>query len=128
MSVLLAAGCTLSSSQSVSVVPMIQCRPHGMTNSTLFSVRRIRPGVELDAITRDDEVHAFRRADVEPAAAAGHLLGVIGPDASGVDDLLRADHEFHVVVSTSMTRAPTICSPSRTKPMTRAPRATFAPR
>ena len=43
MSVADAAGCALSSSQSVSVVPMIQCRPHGITNSTLVSVRRISP-------------------------------------------------------------------------------------
>ena len=27
----------------MSVVPTIQCRPHGMTNSTLVSVRRISP-------------------------------------------------------------------------------------
>ncbi len=47
MSALDAAGCALSRSQSVSVVPMIQWRPHGMTNSTLFSVRRIRPVEEL---------------------------------------------------------------------------------
>ena len=36
----------MSSAQSVSVVPMIQCRPHGMTNSTDFSVRRISPESE----------------------------------------------------------------------------------
>ena len=41
-----AAGCALSRSQSVSVVPTIQCRPHGMTNSTDFSVRRIIPVVD----------------------------------------------------------------------------------
>ncbi len=46
MSALEAAGCALSRSQSVSVVPTIQCRPHGMTNRTLFSVRRISPVVE----------------------------------------------------------------------------------
>jgi hypothetical protein len=39
----LAAGWALSSDQSVSVVPMIQWRPHGITNSTLFSVRRMIP-------------------------------------------------------------------------------------
>ena len=43
MSLLLAAGCALDSFQSVSVVPMIQCRPQGITNSTLCSVRRISP-------------------------------------------------------------------------------------
>ncbi len=43
MSALLAAGCALSRSQAVSVVPMIQCRPHGMTNSTDFSVLVMKP-------------------------------------------------------------------------------------
>ena len=46
MSLLDAAGWALSRCQSVSVVPMIQCRPQGMTNSTDFSVRRIRPTVD----------------------------------------------------------------------------------
>src|SRR4028119_1584313 len=43
MSAAVAAGCALSSDQSVSVVPTIQWLPHGMTNSTDFSVRRISP-------------------------------------------------------------------------------------
>ena len=43
MSALEAAGWALSRSQAVSVVPMIQCRPHGITNSTDFSVRRMIP-------------------------------------------------------------------------------------
>lgn len=43
MSAAVAAGCALSRYQSVSVVPTNQCRPHGITNSTLFSVRRIMP-------------------------------------------------------------------------------------
>ena len=38
-----AAGCDRSSCQSVSVVPMIQWPPHGMTNSTEVAVRRISP-------------------------------------------------------------------------------------
>ncbi len=46
MSDAVAAGWALSRYQSVSVVPMIQCRPHGMTNSTLFSVRRISAASE----------------------------------------------------------------------------------
>ncbi len=46
MSLRLAAGCALDSDQSVSVVPMIQCRPHGMTNSTLTAVRRMIPVLE----------------------------------------------------------------------------------
>ena len=43
MSARLAAGWALSRDQSVSVVPMIQCRPHGMMNSTLFGVRMMIP-------------------------------------------------------------------------------------
>ena len=41
MSAFVAAGCARSRFQSVSVVPMIQCVPHGITNSTDFSVRRM---------------------------------------------------------------------------------------
>ena len=41
MSALVAAGCARSRFQSVSVVPMIQWLPHGMTNITDFSVRRM---------------------------------------------------------------------------------------
>ena len=47
MSPLVAAGWSTASRQGVSVVPMIQCRPQGMTNSTDFSVRRISPEVEV---------------------------------------------------------------------------------
>ncbi|SKT69703.1 Uncharacterised protein [Mycobacteroides abscessus subsp. abscessus] len=41
MSTLVAAGCARSRFHSVSVVPMIQWLPHGITNSTDFSVRRM---------------------------------------------------------------------------------------
>jgi len=43
MSADVAAGWALSRSQCVSVVPMIQCRPQGMTKRTDFSVRRMSP-------------------------------------------------------------------------------------
>ena len=43
MSDRLAAGWALPSDHSVSVVPMIQCRPHGITNSTLSGVRTMIP-------------------------------------------------------------------------------------
>ena len=46
MSVRLAAGWALSRFQGVSVVPMIQCRPHGITNSTDVSVRMMNPASE----------------------------------------------------------------------------------
>ncbi len=41
MSAFVAAGWARSRFQSVSVVPMIQWLPHGITNSTDFSVRRM---------------------------------------------------------------------------------------
>ena len=47
MSALVAAGCARSRFQSVSVVPMIQCDFHGMTNSTDFSVLRMMPLSEV---------------------------------------------------------------------------------
>ena len=43
MSSSVATGSAGSPEKSVSVVPTIQCSPHGMKNSTLFSVRRIIP-------------------------------------------------------------------------------------
>ncbi len=46
MSRLDAAGWALSRFHSVSVVPMIQCRPQGITNSTDVGVRRMIPVVE----------------------------------------------------------------------------------
>ena len=52
MSALLAAGWSRSSRQAVSVVPMIQCSPHGMTNSTLVGVRRISPAGSPAAVSR----------------------------------------------------------------------------
>ncbi len=84
-----AAGWALSRSQSVSVVPMIQCRPHGMTNSTDVAVRRISPDVRLDPVARDDQVDALGRPHLELAALPDHRLGVVGPDPGGVDHLPR---------------------------------------
>ena len=86
-----AAGWALSSAQSVSVVPMIQCRPHGMTNSTDFSVRRIRPESPRIRSRGHDQVDALARADVELAALARQRLRVVGPHPGGVDHLLGAD-------------------------------------
>ena len=47
MSCWLAAGCARSRSHSVSVVPTIQCLPHGTMNSTLLLVRAMMPVAEL---------------------------------------------------------------------------------
>ena len=91
MSVADAAGCALSSSQSVSVVPTIQCRPHGITNSTDCLRAQDQAGVELQPVARDDEVDALGRAHLELPALADQVLDVVGPHAGGVDDLARAD-------------------------------------
>ena len=104
MSARLAAGWALSRSQSVSVVPMIQCRPHGMTNSTLFSVRRISPVRGVDPVARHDEVDALGRPDVELAAPADHLLDLVGPDAGGVDRPAGPGPRTRAPVSRSRTR------------------------
>ena len=85
-----AAGCALSRLQSVSVVPMIQCRPQGMTNRTDFSVRRMIPDVEwmrsrgttrwtpLESFSRDPDAFALRvKGDsMHPAIRHGHFVVV----------------------------------------------------
>ena len=50
----------------------------------------------LDAVARHHEVDALRRAHLERAALADHALRVVGPDAGGVHDLLRAHLEVLV--------------------------------
>ncbi len=126
MSALDAAGCALSRSQSVSVVPTIQCRPHGMTKSTLFSVRRISPVVEwmrslgttrwmpLDARTWN-----WPRSPIRAWVSSVHT-----PVAFTI---WRARTSYSPPASTSCTRAPTTRSPSRRKPTTLARLAASAP-
>ena len=94
MSAALAAGWARSSSQSVSVVPMIQWLPHGMMNSRLFSVRVIRPVIAVDPVPRHHQMDALRRPDPELAAAAEHLLQLVDPDPGGVDRLPGPDVEL----------------------------------
>ena len=65
---------------------MIQCRPHGMTNSTDVSVLVMKPHSERIRSRGHDEVDALAGLDVERAAAADHLLDLVGPDPGGVDD------------------------------------------
>ena len=87
MSVRDAAGWALPRCQSVSVVPMIQCRPQGMTNKTLVSVRRISPVVDWIRSRGTTRWIALGRAHVKLAVLADHLLRLVGPHAGGVDDL-----------------------------------------
>ena len=105
MSALVAAGWARSRFQSVSVVPMIQCVPHGMTNSTDFSVRRMiatsltirsrgtTTCTPFDARTRNrprcldsawiSSVHTPGGVDHDVAVDLGDgtVLGVADPDA-----------------------------------------------
>ena len=85
MSALVAAGWARSRFQSVSVVPMIQCVPHGMTNSTDFSVRRMIATSLTIAVARHHDVHAFGGPHPEPAALLGQRLDLVGPHPGGVD-------------------------------------------
>ena len=96
MSALLAAGWARSRFQSVSVVPMIQCWCHGMTNSRLDLVRVISPQpasmrsrgtsrwIPLDARTRND------LAGCRPVGSE-HLGELVDPHAGGVDHRPGAD-------------------------------------
>ena len=81
MSVRDAAGCALSRFQAVSVVPMIQCRPHGMTKSTDVVGAQDEPGLGPDPVPRHDEVDPLARLDVEDAPPTDHLLDLVGPHA-----------------------------------------------
>jgi hypothetical protein len=51
-----------------------------------------------DPVARDDQVDALGRLDVERAAAAHHLLDVVGPDARRVDHDAGADLELTTVL------------------------------
>ena len=86
-----AAGCALSRSQGVSVVPMIQCRPHGMTNSTDSRRTHDQTGLGADPVTRHDQVDSLAGLDVERTASAHHLLDLVGPHPGCVDHHASAD-------------------------------------
>lgn len=126
MSALEAAGCALSRSHSVSVVPTIQWRPHGITNKTLFSVRRMSPVVELIrslGTTRWMPLDA-RTWNWPRSPTIAWVSSVHTPVAFTI---WRARISYSPPPSTSSTRAPTTRSPSRRNPVTRALLATFAP-
>ncbi len=126
MSLRLAAGWSLDSDQSVSVVPMIQCRPHGMTNSTDFSVRRIRPDsprIRSRGTTRCTPLLArtwnWPRSDVSACVSSVHtpveLMTALARMSNSRPD------------SRSLTVAPVTRPPSRSSPTTRVRLATWAP-
>ena len=127
MSDAVAAGCALSRSQSVSVVPMIQCRPHGMTNSTLFSVRRMSAASEWMrsfGTTRCTPLDA-RTWNCPRAATIACVSSVHTPVALIT---CRALTSMSRSLSRSRTSAPVTRSPSRRNPMTRVRVAISAPK
>ena len=126
MSLALAAGWALSSSQSVSVVPMIQWRPHGMTNSTLFSVRRISP---LSIWTRSRGTTRWmpleaRTLNLPRSPTRCWRSSVHTPVALMT---WRAWMSNSSSARSSSTRTPVTRSPSRRKPTTAVLEATAAP-
>jgi hypothetical protein len=85
-----------------------------------------QPGVAADPVARDDQVDALAGPDLELAALADQALGLVGPDAGGVDDLLGA-HVDDASDSRSCTCAPVDPLALAEQPTTRARVATCAP-
>ncbi len=133
MSRLLAAGCARSRFQSVSVVPTIRCRPHGMTNSTLVSVRRISPAspgsrsagtsrwTPFEARTRSPELPPYRESPTPSIAAMSSLHTPIAAATQ------RARTSMSAPPSRSRTATPVTRSPSRSNRCTLALDTTAAP-
>ena len=71
MSLRLAAGCALSRFQGVSVVPMIQWRPHGMTKRTEVGVRVTKPAVEQAPPPTPPEAVVSAREAIQETRQAG---------------------------------------------------------
>ncbi len=126
MSARLAAGCALSRSHGVSVVPMIQCRPHGITNSTDFSVRTMKPASERirsRGTTRWMPFDACTWSEPRPPTISWRS-SVQTPAALTTT---RARISRSVPSSRSRAVTPTTRSPSRRKPVTLTRVATWAP-
>ena len=108
-----AAGWARSSCQSVSVVPMIQCPPHGMTNSTEVAVRRISPASPVIAergTTRCTPLEARTRSPGRTPTSPSICGHVVAPHPGGGDDRAGPHLELGVRVpgraSRSRTRTP----------------------
>jgi hypothetical protein len=91
MSALLAAGCARSRFQSVSVVPMIQCVPQGITKSTELAVRRINPTSELIRSRATTMCTPLDARTLKRPASPGERLDLVGPHPGAVDDDGRFD-------------------------------------
>ena len=126
MSARLAAGWARSRFQSVSVVPTIQCMFHGMTNSTDFSVRRIRP---LSELMRSRGTTMWTPLEARtwnwPRPPASCWTSSVHTPVQLTTTLARTAAVRPV--STSQTVAPTTRSPSRWRDSTRAEVSRRAP-
>ena len=85
-----AAGWSRSRSHSVSVVPMIQWAPHGITNRTLLLGAQDQRRLGRDPVARHQQVDALRRAHLDRLRDPGELLQLAAPHAGRVDDDARA--------------------------------------
>lgn len=110
----------------MSVVPTSQCLPHGITNSTLFSVRRINPvsrSIFSRGTTRWTPFDA-RTVNGAGIPAASDMSSLHTPVAAMT---VRARTSISAPLSRSTTFAPTTRSPSRSNDVTRARVSTEAP-
>ena len=126
MSVRDAAGCALSRSHLVSVVPMIQCRPHGITNSTDTSVRMMMPlseRIRSRGTTRWMPLLAWTLSAPRPPTSC--WISSVQTPAALTTTLARTSSSRPV--SRSRARAPVTRSPSRRKPTTFTRDAQCAP-
>ena len=126
MSAFEAAGCALSRSHGVSVVPISQCRPHGMTNSTDFSVFVMKPASERirsRGTTRCTPLEACTFIDPRPPTIA--WISSVHTPAALTTTLARTSNSRSV--SRSIARTPTTRSDSRMNPVTRVRVAIWAP-
>ena len=116
MSAPVAAGCAGSSSQAVSVSPMIQCGPQGMMKSTLFSVRMSTPvsiGMRSRGTTTWMPLEGRMRVP-EGAPASSRSSSVQTPVALSTR---RARISRSAPASSSRAVTPTTASPSRRNPV-----------
>ena len=121
-----AAGWALSRFQSVSVVPMIQCAPHGITNSTDVSVRAIRPASERirsRGTTRWIPLLAWTLRAPRPPIIS--WISSVQTPAALTTTFARTSSSRPD--SRSTARTPTTRSPSRRNPTARVRVATWAP-
>ena len=121
-----AAGWLRSRSQGVSVVPMIQWRPHGITNSTDFSVRRMIPVEEWmrsRGTTRWMPLEA--RTWMLPRPPTSSWISSVHTPVAFTT--CRARTSYSSPLSRSRTRTPVTRSPSRRKPIIWVREAMCAP-